>query len=204
MKEIQKDYFAQKASEYDSVSARTNNVKNIAKMILDEIRFDRNARVMDFGSGTGLLLTHIAPFVHKITAVDISPSMNEVLTSKKDQIDCELEIVELDLTKGALEQKFDSIVSSMTMHHIQNVQSILDRFYSLLEPGGTIAIADLDKEDGTFHAEDTGVFHLGFERNEMVEMAESAGFKQVKIQKASDAVKPHGTYSIFLLTGRKL
>ena len=50
--------------------------------------FSPETKGLDFGSGTGLLLSKIAPFVGKITAVDISKSMNEVLRIK--EMDCEI------------------------------------------------------------------------------------------------------------------
>lgn len=203
MKSGRKDYFAEKAEGYDGQKSRTQNVDNIAQSILKELSFSKEMHIMDFGSGTGLLLSQIAPYVGQIAAVDISVSMNSILQSKMDQIDCILEIMEMDLTKETLETKFDSIISSMTIHHIENVQEIFKKFYSLLDDDGTIAIADLDKEDGSFHTEDTGVFHLGFDRNEFLNIAENAGFKELKIQTASVMHKPIGNYPIFLLTGKK-
>jgi hypothetical protein len=67
----------------------------------------------------------------------------------------------------------------------------------------SIAIADLDEEDGSFHTEDTGVFHNGFDRNELLNFAKNAGFKNLKIQTASTVIKPTGNYPVFLLTGEK-
>lgn len=66
-----------------------------------------------------------------------------------------------------------------------------------------IAIADLDSEDGSFHTENTGVFHSGFDRSAFLSSAKSAGFKDLEIVDASIAHKPHGDYSVFLLTGKK-
>jgi len=156
---------------------------------------------MDFGSGTGLLLSEIAPYVGKITAVDISPSMNEMLKAK--EVACEIEILEMDLTTETLEDKFDAIISSMTFHHVDNVKELFKKLYALLHDKGTIAIADLDTEDGSFHSSDTGVFHYGFDRAAFKRIAENAGFRNLKIQSISSIEKPRGTYSIFLLTGKK-
>jgi len=157
---------------------------------------------MDFGSGTGLL-EKIAPFVKKITAIDMSPSMNKKLNDKRNSLSCELEILEIDLSKVKLEKSFDSIISSMTLHHIKNLKNILMDFYNILNENGTIALADLDIEDGSFHTEDTEVHHFGFDRYEIIKLAKDIGFKNVKIQSASIAYKPHGAYPIFLLTGNK-
>ena len=113
-------------------------------------------------------MPQIAPDVNEITAIGISASMNDVLQSKMNAIDCTLHIVEMDLTKTTLDAKFDCIVSSMTMHHIENMEEIFKTLYSLLDKNGTIAIADIDTEDGSFHTKDTGFFHLGFDRNEFL------------------------------------
>jgi cyclopropane fatty-acyl-phospholipid synthase-like methyltransferase len=199
----QKDYFSEKAKGYDEQNSITQIVGNIGQLILKELSLSDKMHIMDFGSGTGLLLSQIAPFVNEITAVDISTSMIGVLKSKIDAIDCKLQILELDLTKETLDTKFDAIISSMTIHHIEKVQEIFNKFHSLLNDNGTIAIADIDKEDGSFHSEDTGVFHNGFNRNEFLQIAKNAGFKDLKIQTASIINKPTGQYSVFLLTGKK-
>jgi len=200
---LSKDYFKLKAESYDSETKRVNNVDNIANSIISSISFNRDMQIMDFGSGTGLLLERVAPFVKKITAVDVSESMCKQLGEKIKDLGCEVEILQMDLTKTKLETKFDAIVSSMTMHHIKDIQAMFNDFYNMLNDNGTIAISDLDIEDGTFHTEDTGVFHFGFDRNEFQSKAIAAGFKNVKIITASIDEKPHGKYPVFLLTGNK-
>jgi len=199
---MNKDFFQHKANNYEKDKNRVDNVSNIANAIIKEIKFN-NTMKMDFGSGTGLLLEKIAPYVKKITAVDMSTSMNKKLNDKRDLLHCELEILEIDLSKTKLEESFDSIISSMTLHHIKNIKNILTDFYNMLNQNGTIALADLDIEDGSFHTEDTGVYHFGFDRDELIKITKSIGFKNVKIQNASVAHKPHGAYPIFLLTANK-
>jgi len=204
MKNIPKDYFAKKAKDYDKEKTSTKNVSDIADLILKEIEYLKDMSIMDFGSGTGLLLSKVAPYVKGITAIDISKSMNEVLKNKKDSIDCKLEIVEMDLTKEDLNKKFDGIISSMTIHHINDTLSLFQKFYNMLHSNGTIALSDLDKEDGTFHDTDTGVFHYGFNRKEFISLAKSVGFIDLKIQTVGVVEKPNGKYPVFLLTGKKL
>ncbi len=161
---MSKDYFELKAESYDKDANRVSNVDNIANSILSSIPFNKNMHIMDFGSGTGLLLERVAPFVKKITAVDVSESMTKQLSEKIKNLDCEVEILQLDLTKTKLDMKFDGIISSMTMHHIEDTQAMFNDFYTMLNDNGVIAISDLDTEDGSFHTEDTGVFHFGFDR----------------------------------------
>ncbi|MDD3342744.1 MAG: class I SAM-dependent methyltransferase [Sulfurospirillaceae bacterium] len=200
--ETKKDYFDQKSKTYEKESKRVNNVQNIGDAILEKLAYDKNlTHLMDFGSGTGLLTAHIAPHVKKITTVDISTSMNEQLRAKK--LLCELEMLEIDLTKSVIEGTFDGIISSMTIHHVEDVQALFHTFYCLLNQGGTIALADLETEDGTFHTEDTGVFHFGFDQEEFAILAHKAGFQNIAIEIVSVAQKPYGDYPIFLLTAHK-
>lgn len=91
----------------------------------------------------------------------------------------------------------------MTIHHVEDTLALFQKFYRLLNSGGTIALADLDKEDGSFHTEDMGVFHFGFDQEAFASLAQKAGFEDVNIEIVSVAKKPYGEYPIFLLTGRK-
>ena len=200
---MNKDYFQHKSKDYEKDSNRVKNVENIADAIKRNIKFKKSMHIMDFGSGTGLLLEKIAPLVGKITAVDVSKSMINELASKRETIYCELEILEMDLSKSKPEVKFDGIISSMTMHHVKDISAMFHKFYEMLNENGFIAIADLDLEDGSFHTEDTGVFHHGFDREEFLNFAESAGFKDLEVMSASAAQKPQGEYPVFLLIGNK-
>jgi cyclopropane fatty-acyl-phospholipid synthase-like methyltransferase len=200
MIEMTVDHFANKAGVYEQNKNRVDNVANIAQGILDTIPFNLSMHVIDFGSGTGLLLEKIAPFVGKITAVDISKAMNQQLRNKQNQLGCPVEILEVDLTTADIPFQVDGIISSMTMHHVENIAAMFNKFYTMLKPGGFIAIADLDTEDGSFHTEDTGVFHNGFDRTAFAQSATNAGFQSAKVTSASEIQKSNGAYGVFLLT----
>jgi cyclopropane fatty-acyl-phospholipid synthase-like methyltransferase len=200
------DHFAHKAGYYDLDKDKRDNVTQIGKAICSAIQLSSSMQLMDFGSGTGLLLECIAPYVGKITAVDVSQAMNAQLREKLSRINTDVEIVELDLEsnpsdKKPFDRKFDGIISSMTMHHIKNISAMIETFYSLLKDGGFIAIADLDREDGDFHGESHGVYHAGFDREYFVQAASKAGFKNVAISTASVINKSQRDYPVFLLTG---
>jgi len=200
---MSKDHFQCKAGDYDQDKNRVKNIENIANAILDRFDFSPSSHILDFGSGTGLLLEQIAPYVEKITAIDVSISMNKVLGEKSAGLSCDLEIVNMDLTKVKLDTRFDGIISSMTMHHIQDIQPLLVDFHHMLNENGFIALADLELEDGSFHTDNTGVFHFGFKRESFLKAAKAAGFKDLTFRSVSIAHKPQGDYPIFLLTGRK-
>lgn len=196
---VNKDLFAHKASSYEQNKSRVDNVENIANSIIKSVVFQKSMTIMDFGSGTGLLLERVAPLVGKITAVDISNSMNRQLLEKRSRLGCDLEILEIDLENVDLENTYDGIISSMTMHHVKDIDAMFAKFYRMLNAGGFIAISDLDSEDGGFHTEDTGVYHFGFDREAIARCAEKAGFSEVVVTTASVVHKPQGDYSVFLL-----
>jgi putative AdoMet-dependent methyltransferase len=195
------DHFAHKAESYEQNKDRVDNVAQIANAMIDVICFDKSMHIMDFGSGTGLLLECIAPYVGKITAVDISKSMNAQLREKQSRLACDVEILEMDLETTLLDRKFGGIISSMTMHHIKDIPAMFGKFHALLNDNGFIAIADLESEDGAFHSEDTGVHHFGFDKDEIVKVATSAGFKNIAIATVNVVHKSQGDYPVFLLSG---
>jgi cyclopropane fatty-acyl-phospholipid synthase-like methyltransferase len=200
---MSRDFFEHKADIFDSDDNRVSNVENIANAVIKKVSLDRQMHLMDFGSGTGLLLERIAPFVRKITAIDISKSMNDQLERKRVSLSCEINILAIDLESTDITDKFDGIISSMTMHHVKDIAAMFVKFYSLLNDGGIIAISDLDTEDGRFHTEDTGVYHFGFDRDEIALAAKQACFREVEVVDASVVHKSQGEFAVFLLTAKK-
>jgi hypothetical protein len=78
----------------------------------------------------------------------------------------------------------------------------------ILKPGGWLAVADLDNEDGTFHGHADDVFHHGFERGQVAEWLDDAGLRSVSVSGAHTVSKPSSTgevrsYGIFLAVGQK-
>jgi len=199
-----RDFFAKKAKDYEKEQRRVQNVKNIANAIKNKIGLKENMEILDFGSGTGLLLKQIAPFVKKITAVDRSKSMNQALRESLKTIDCDIEVLEMDLERESLDgRSFDGIISSMTIHHVKDTKKLFEKFYNILKDDGFVALADLESEDGTFHSEDTGVCHFGFDKDEFANLAREVGFVDIEIERVSIIKKPHQEFGVFLMVAKK-
>jgi len=198
-----RDHFAHKSKSWDMSSKRVKNAKAIAEAILKNINLDKKMELMDFGAGTGLLSFFIGPKVRKIVAVDNSPSMLEQFREKCSEFKCETEIIKKDMSVETLERKFDGIISSMTIHHLEDIPTLFSKFYVMLNENGFIAIADLDSEDGSFHSEDTGVHHYGFDREELERIVSDAGFEKIRFETVSIIKKPHRDFPVFLMTAYK-
>jgi 2-polyprenyl-3-methyl-5-hydroxy-6-metoxy-1,4-benzoquinol methylase len=95
----------------------------------------------------------------------------------------------------------------MVMHHVNDVDLVLSKFHSLINPGGYLIIADLYAEDGTFHSEGfTG--HQGFEVEQLATKLRAIGFGNIEHQKCYTIVKTDeagnvSEYPIFLLIASK-
>ncbi|KYJ85710.1 class I SAM-dependent DNA methyltransferase [Sulfurovum riftiae] len=197
------DHFAHKSKSWDMNSKRVQNAKGIADLIVKNIELSPAIELMDFGAGTGLLSYFIAPHVKKIVAIDNSPSMLEEFKKKCDEFECETEVIQKDLSREIVERKFDGIISSMTIHHVEDQKALFSKFYEMLNENGFIAIADLDSEDGSFHSDNTGVFHHGFDREMLKSVAKEAGFRNITFSLANTINKPHRDFTVFLMTAYK-
>jgi len=198
-----KDHFEHKSKTWDLNSKRVKNAGAIADAIVANVALKSDMTIADFGAGTGLLSYFVAPYVDTIVAIDNSPSMLEMFKLKCNEFECKTQLLQHDLDNDTLPHLYDGIISSMTIHHIANQQKLFEKMYAMVPQGGFIAIADLDKEDGTFHDDNTGVFHFGFEREVLEEIVKNAGFKEIHFETVSIIKKPHREFSVFLLTAYK-
>ncbi len=197
-----KDHFHTRASQWDKGSIRVTGAKKIADAIRENIQLTKEMEILDFGVGTGLLGFDIAKSVKKVYGVDISSKMIEALESKNTP-QLNIETYTRDIIKEPLEMNFDGLISSMTLHHIQNLEIYFATIYKIIKDDGFIAIADLQSEDGSFHSDNAGVFHFGFEKDILCKIVNDAGFKEVDFKVINTINKPHNDFDIFLLTARR-
>ncbi len=197
------------ADGWDSNPARVELARGVSEAIQKAVPLTADMEILDFGAGTGLLTLGLLPYVAHVTAVDASDEMLRVLADKLKALGIgNVKTRNCDIGKEPLpESEYSLVVSSMVLHHIVDVPRTLSLLRHCLRPGGWIALADLDSEDGSFHPDPAGVFHNGFDRGKICRWLEGAGFSEVDIHDACRMVRsqPDGTireYPLFLLTGR--
>jgi ubiquinone/menaquinone biosynthesis C-methylase UbiE len=202
--------FDKAAETWDEQPAHLRRAHAIAEAIQRQVALSPDIRAMDYGAGPGLLTLEIRPRVRSVTAADSSPGMLSVLKRKvAERGITNVSTLLLDLEKEpGPERAFDLIVSSMVLHHVEDTARILGEFHRMLAPGGILAVADLDAEDGTFHTDKTGVQHFGFDRRRLKELLEKAGFTGIEAVTAVTIPREiaPGTvrsYPVFLVTARK-
>jgi len=193
--------FDRAAATWDLSDRRVQVAKTVAEAISTRLSLPRAWDVLDFGCGTGLLTLALAPGVASITGADTSPGMLQALGAKADAQGLPVVLRTLDTAgPGDLGGPYHLIVSSMTLHHIADVPALFRQFARALHPGGGIALADLDQEDGSFHEDASGVQHNGFVREHLQAWLEDAGFRKVRCETAAITHKGGRDYSIFLVT----
>lgn len=201
--------FDERAKDWDSDPMKVNRAKTVAESIRKAVPLTADMSALEYGCGTGLLSFALQSYLGQITLADTSQGMLNVLTEKIAASGVNnMHPIRLDLSVDPLPaQPFDLTYSLMTLHHIEDVKGILKKFQALLKPGGWLCVSDLDKEDGTFHTDGSTDVHLGFERGELQQWVEDAGFSGVKFSTAYEIKKDIGgvekTFPVFLLTARK-
>jgi len=197
------DLFQEKAQDWD-VNDMVRGLSNgIGSAILENVDLDASMQVMDFGAGTGLITAKVADKVSMVTAVDVSQAMLEKLAAKKE-LEGKVNIVCQNILEQPIKGRFDLIVSAMAMHHVEDTDKMIARFAEHLKPGARVALADLDKEDGSFHPEGIeGVYHDGFDRESFSNKLAANGFKDIRFVTAHTVNKEDRHYPVFLAIASK-
>ena len=202
--------FNKDAESWDENPGRIKAANDIADSLLKEIPLTPAMRVLDFGCGTGLLTLRLCPLVGSVMGVDSSAGMLDVLRTKIFKSNTRnVQTRNLDLERGdELDGEYDLVVSSMTLHHIRDIETLLLKLYKVLASGGCLCIADLDLDNGKFHDDNTGVFHFGFDREMLRSAFSNTGLDGIRVFEAAEIKKPSQkgilrAFSVFWVIGFK-
>lgn len=200
--------FDRKARDWDK-NKRRHELAEAVRSALLELPIQQDMRGMDFGCGTGLVGLPLAHKFAKLYGVDTSAGMLEVLQRKAaEQHITNIETYQNEITSLELPEKLDMIFTSMTLHHIVDTTTVLERFFDLLKPGGLAAIADLDTEDGSFHKAGSEEKHHGFDRETLRKSLLQCGFAPPSFSTVHTITKtmedsPPRDFTVFLAVTQK-
>lgn len=141
------------ANEYDQtvkVSEENNlypfaGYKEILNSIFNEVMKKENSSVLDIGFGTGVLTSKLYEHDHQIDGLDFSAKMISLAQEKMPMA----KLMEWDISNGlpeyVKEKKYDSIVSTYTLHHLSDEDKIIfiKSLLPLLAENGEIFIGDI-------------------------------------------------------------
>jgi ubiquinone/menaquinone biosynthesis C-methylase UbiE len=202
--------FDERAKDWDSDPTKVERAYAVADAIRKAVPLSKEMKALEYGCGTGLLSFALQSELGQITLADTSQGMLDVLNEKIAAAHAtNMHPMRLDLSSDALpRERYDLTYSLMVLHHIHDVNHMLAKFCELLLPNGTLLVADLDKEDGSFHTDGSTDVHLGFDRDELRDMVENAGFGNVTFSTAHEIKKRIGEeekiFPVFLMIARKI
>lgn len=202
--------FDKEAAQWDANTFRVRLAQEVSAAMMRELKLTKDMTVLDFGCGTGLITLALQPLVKAIVGADSSTGMLATLDGKiTAQKLANVRTQHVDFEHGQhVAGGYDLVVSSMVAHHVPDTAGLFREWHSLLLPGGQVCFADLDSEDGSFHGNNTGVFHLGFDRQHLRKLLAEAGFTNIRDSTATVVRKElEGKglreFPIFLLSARK-
>jgi ubiquinone/menaquinone biosynthesis C-methylase UbiE len=201
--------FDEKARSWDSNPLYFDRSRAIEKILRKRISLQKKHVALEYGAGTGILSFLLKDSLKEITLMDNSLEMVKVMNEKINAAGVtHLKPLFFDLEKADYDQKkFDLIFMQMVLHHVQDVKTTIRKFYNMLNSGGSIAIADLYAEDGTFH--DPGFYgHFGFDTDDLKMILLDTGFTKIIIDPCFTIKKETKTsglkdFPIFLLTATR-
>ena len=197
--------FDAKAAGWDKDPVRVERANAVAIAICKQVKLSKKMKAFEYGCGTGLLSFALQPYLGPITLADSSAGMLDVLKEKIAASGASnMTPLKLDLIADPLPaSRFDLLYTLLTLHHIHETDRVLHGFHALLKPGGLLCIADLDKEDGSFHVDSDFDGYNGFERGELNELILKAGFASVRFSTCYESPKNGRLYPMFLAVAEK-
>lgn len=200
-------HFDERAAGWDDDPKNVSRARAIARAIREEVDLGPAQRVLEYGAGTGLVSQMLAGDVGPLTLVDASAGMRDVLRAKiaSGAFATTTQVWDLDLSDDEPpEEHFDLVVTAMTLHHIVDVAAVLKRFAQLLDDDGTVCIADLVAEDGSFHDSPDFHAHNGFDPQDMERWLREAGLGPMVMRHAVDIEREGRSFPVFLVTAPHL
>ena len=200
--------FDERAKDWDSDPAKVARALVVAQAIRATGMIKAGMSALEYGCGTGLLSFALQSDFASISLADTSQGMLDVLADKirTSGVDNMQPLLVNTDFQPVPETHFDVIYSLLTLHHIPDTDAALRHFRMLLNPDGVVCIADLEKEDGSFHGPDVTDVHKGFERETLQKQLENAGFGEVRFSPVFDVHKlvdgREKTFPVFLLVAR--
>ncbi|MBN2725196.1 MAG: class I SAM-dependent methyltransferase [Deltaproteobacteria bacterium] len=185
-----------------------NSLNNILYFFQEE--GVRGRKILDFGSGTGLIAVPLAHKGARLWCYDTSEKMMDVLNQKLKNLSEEIKIHTTTVIEEISGEVFDAAIISMALHHSEDWKETLRFLSSLLDKNGYLIIVDLETENGNFHSDNFSVHKFGFDSDEIKSMMGKLGLTPVHdsriktvIRERKDKSKVSGEYHIRMWVGKK-
>lgn len=204
-----KEYFSEVAEQWDNMRTRffSESLREKALTLTNVLPGNTAA---DIGAGTGFMTEGLLRKGLQVIAVDQSPEMLDVLKKKfahYQGLDCRVgESENLPIVDASV----DYVFANMYLHHVESPQTTIMEMVRILQPGGKLAITDLDEHQFMFLRTEHHDRWMGFKRSNVEAWLITAGLKNVLVTCASENCcaqsecgNDQAKISIFVASGEK-
>ena len=177
------EFFDRHAGQWDELSRTLLPVPDYLDRLLAMV--PPAATLLEIGVGTGALLPELARRGGKVIGVDHSPAMLDEARrrmSREGQEGAELrlgEMTHLPIADGGA----GCVVANMVLHHAPDPQAVLSEIYRVLQPQGTLVLADLARHEREWAREQLADQWLGFEEAELRGWLTGAGLSGIQVER---------------------
>lgn len=198
------DHFDQTAATWDDDPDRAAQAAEVARAVAGVAPVRPGARLLEYGAGTGLVTQALIreAGVGAVTLADSSAGMRSAMERKvaSGDLPVDARVMDLDLERhSAPDERYDLVVASMVLHHVHDLERVVAGLASLVDAGGHLCVADLDTEDGSFHAHLQDFDgHPGFDRDHLATLLGATGLEVVSVADCTSIDKDGTTFPVFL------
>lgn len=199
--------FDERAKDWDKKQTSLEKTEGCIKHLKETLDFSKIKDILDYGCGTGLIAFELVDENNEVLGFDSSAGMVEEFNKKSLEKGLKnIKAQKHDISTDDLPtNKFDLIVISMSLHHIENLEVFFEKSYKALKNDGYICVNDLEKEDGTFHKKhnNAGVYHFGFTKEELENICSKIGFKNYIYERVFIYQRDYGDFPLFNFYAKK-
>jgi SAM-dependent methyltransferase/biotin operon repressor len=163
-------------------------------------------RVVDVGTGTGVLALDLAHLGLRVVAVDRSARMLEAARLQlADAGAADVELRQGDA--GALpfaDGELDAAFAHMVLQYLPAPGDAVREMARVVRPGGVVVVADFTPHERHWMREELGVLRLGFARDEIEALFGAAGLGELAYELVPPAARGADLPTPFIASARRL
>ena len=194
------EFFDRHARQWDTLARTLLPIPDYLERLLALV--PAVGTLLEIGVGTGALLPELAARATEVIGVDHSPAMldearRRLAANGQHGVELRLgEMTHLPLMDGGA----GCVVANMVLHHAADPLAVLREMVRVLEPGGSVVLADLARHERDWAREQLADQWLGFEEQELRVWFKSAGLEKVEVARVGAA---SGQEEVLLVRGVK-
>ncbi len=160
----------------------------------------------DFGCGSGVLTVEMARWARTVTAIDASPAALAKAKARAaaagTEVSSRIRFVQDDLLSLRMpKERFDLVVLSQSLHHVEDPPRAIGTAWRVLRPGGRLVVLELLPHKEGWVVERLGHRWLGFEPAAVRRWTEDVGFSSIDLDES--AARPGDPFRVFRLGATK-